>query len=308
MPVFQLTIHLISIIIGIIVLIFAALIAYRFRIREAGYYAVIQALLVTYFIIDLVYRRGEFFGWIIAGKTPLWFENVLYIFIILTNICIELFFRYVLLKEKNIIYFISGIGLFILSSIIVISPYFIEPVSNTPSGGFYIFWAILLLVFIYTFCDMLIHYKKINDPRVSRTAFIFSLFLIAAAGIQIIKDYNQFFLEFDSKISGINILHPLLFILWNIIIIVFANHYFTAKTIVFPVIKITAPKITEEFHLSEREAEIIARLCLGYSNREIGEQLFISDLTVKTHVHHIYQKLGIKNRLELLDKVSLFKE
>ncbi|NPV02045.1 MAG: helix-turn-helix transcriptional regulator [Brevinematales bacterium] len=308
MPVFQLTVHLISIIIGIIVLIFASIIAFKFRIKEAGYYAVIQMLLVVYFIIDLVYRRGEFFGWIITGKTPFWFENALYIFLILINTGIEMFFRYVLLKEKKPVYLITAIALFTINTFIVASPYFIDAVSNTPSGGYYIFWAILLMVFIYTFCDMLIHYKKINDPRVSRTVFIFSLFLIAAAGIQIIKDYNQFFLEFDSKISGINILHSLLFILWNIVIMGFANHYFTAKTIVFPVIKITAPKISKEFHLSERETEIIARLCLGYSNREIGEQLFISDLTVKTHVRNIYQKLGVKNRLELLDKVSLFKD
>lgn len=37
----------------------------------------------------------------------------------------------------------------------------------------------------------------------------------------------------------------------------------------------------------------------GFGNREVGEKLFISEGTVKTHLHTIFEKLGLKSRLQL---------
>lgn len=48
--------------------------------------------------------------------------------------------------------------------------------------------------------------------------------------------------------------------------------------------------------LSTREIEILQALKTGASNREIANQLFISQATVKTHLIHIYDKLGVDNR------------
>jgi DNA-binding NarL/FixJ family response regulator len=48
--------------------------------------------------------------------------------------------------------------------------------------------------------------------------------------------------------------------------------------------------------LTERELEVLQHLSFGYSNREIGGRLFISADTVKTHLEHIYQKLGATDR------------
>ena len=48
--------------------------------------------------------------------------------------------------------------------------------------------------------------------------------------------------------------------------------------------------------LTERELEILQLLAFGYTNREIGERLFISPDTVKTHLEHVYQKLGASDR------------
>jgi two-component system response regulator DegU len=48
--------------------------------------------------------------------------------------------------------------------------------------------------------------------------------------------------------------------------------------------------------LTERELEVLQHLSFGYSNREIGERLFISPDTVKTHLEHIFQKLGANDR------------
>ncbi|MFD4294672.1 response regulator [Rhodococcus sp. NPDC058532] len=48
--------------------------------------------------------------------------------------------------------------------------------------------------------------------------------------------------------------------------------------------------------LTAREAELLGLLAEGLTNRELGRRLFISEATVKTHLAHIYAKLGVDNR------------
>ncbi|MFN3323356.1 MAG: LuxR C-terminal-related transcriptional regulator [Bryobacteraceae bacterium] len=51
--------------------------------------------------------------------------------------------------------------------------------------------------------------------------------------------------------------------------------------------------------LTPREREIIALVCRGMKNREIGEALSITQGTVKVHLMHIFEKTGVKDRFEL---------
>lgn len=51
--------------------------------------------------------------------------------------------------------------------------------------------------------------------------------------------------------------------------------------------------------LSDREKEIVQLVAQGYRNKEIGGKLFISEQTVKNHLHNIFDKLGVSDRLEL---------
>jgi len=71
---------------------------------------------------------------------------------------------------------------------------------------------------------------------------------------------------------------------------------FLSQVKVKPVLK---PKLTK------REGEIIKLVVQGYNNKQIAKRLFISENTVKTHLVHIFKKLGIGHRLQLainLDK------
>ena len=48
--------------------------------------------------------------------------------------------------------------------------------------------------------------------------------------------------------------------------------------------------------LTERELEVLNHLMLGLTDQQISKQLVVSTETVKSHVKHIYQKLGVDNR------------
>ena len=48
--------------------------------------------------------------------------------------------------------------------------------------------------------------------------------------------------------------------------------------------------------LSARELEVLWLVARGSTNREAAEQLFLSEATVKTHLLHIYAKLGVNDR------------
>jgi DNA-binding NarL/FixJ family response regulator len=67
---------------------------------------------------------------------------------------------------------------------------------------------------------------------------------------------------------------------------------FTSRT------RAEVPKGVDE--LTEREREIFRLVADGLSNTEIGERLYISETTVKTHVSHLFSKLGVRDRVQAI--------
>lgn len=62
--------------------------------------------------------------------------------------------------------------------------------------------------------------------------------------------------------------------------------------------------VVVEYGLTDREQEVAWLLYRGYTNRQIGEDLFIAETTVKKHVSHIYEKAQVTGRKEFRAKTD----
>ncbi len=58
------------------------------------------------------------------------------------------------------------------------------------------------------------------------------------------------------------------------------------------------------YGLTKREVEVARLLLLGCTNRQIAEELFIAETTVKKHATHIYEKMQVTGKKEFRDKIS----
>jgi len=74
-----------------------------------------------------------------------------------------------------------------------------------------------------------------------------------------------------------------------------ATHYGPLPTILFPE---AAPEIA----LTVREQEIVQLVCHGLTNAQVAQRLHIGLATVKTHLIHVFEKLGVRTRAELVSR------
>jgi DNA-binding CsgD family transcriptional regulator len=59
--------------------------------------------------------------------------------------------------------------------------------------------------------------------------------------------------------------------------------------------------------VTKRERQVVEQICLGKTNKQIADELFISLQTVKDHTHRIYSKLGVKSRMQLVQAMDAAK-
>ena len=78
----------------------------------------------------------------------------------------------------------------------------------------------------------------------------------------------------------------------------YAGHATLAPEATEALIESTRKRPGVGFDLTQREREVLSLLVAGLTNREISEQLSLSEATVKFHLTNIFTKLGAKNRVE----------
>ena len=63
-----------------------------------------------------------------------------------------------------------------------------------------------------------------------------------------------------------------------------------------------SPERLKELGITPREYEILCLIAQGLSNKEIGEKLFVSENTVKTHSSRLFDKMDVSRRVQAVQK------
>jgi len=88
----------------------------------------------------------------------------------------------------------------------------------------------------------------------------------------------------------------------------FVGVYINKKSLhkdIIPPNEINTKKISE-LDISKREYEVLKAISEGLSNKEIGEKLFVSESTIKTHVSNLLVKLDAKRRTQAIQKAKAY--
>ena len=95
--------------------------------------------------------------------------------------------------------------------------------------------------------------------------------------------------------------HTLLFIRYTVFITIFSLIILSIKYYeqINKHLRLISNQLSTISALTKRESEIIPYLMKGHTNKEIAQVLFVEEGTIKTHVKHIFRKLGVKNRTQL---------
>ena len=159
------------------------------------------------------------------------------------------------------------------------------------------------LVYTYSLSQLYLHSRSFLDKKDRQNIQLFGLmYLIYAAG----------------TITLINLSHRGPAYGLGFIILLFAIHLipifflslYLDKNFVAPAAQYEFEKsltdFTGKYQISKRESEIVQLICKGKSNQDISDSLFISVQTVKDHIHRIFLKTGVKNRVQLTNLIRTF--
>ncbi len=209
-----------------------------------------------------------------------------------------------------------------------------KSLSKTFTLGYFLFQFLFLIVYGFA----ILRFAELKDESVENTTSVIKLTMIAMHIITLLISF--YFLYFrgyslkDKVQRGmvLNFGHIILFIqVSGITLFYFTDHYVSISLVYIVIyfgggivpllflasclrkdIKIASENRGGQLNLSEllfryeisrREEDIIDKICEGLTNQQISDTLFISLQTVKDHSHNIYKKLGVKNRVQMVNMI-----
>jgi hypothetical protein len=132
--------------------------------------------------------------------------------------------------------------------------------------------------------------------KILKTAF--TLFVVFFPGFIIDGNWNFFQEKLHIIPRSFNFI-PLFYLFWNGFSVIYAAKYLLqGNEIQFSASEIN-PVFFEFYQISGQERKILFLALSGLGNKEIAKRIHISEGTVKNHMHHVYDKTGIKNRIGL---------
>ncbi len=239
----------------------------------------------------ILYFTGKEFSFLLIFIMPFLFHrllsvpfikigNILFLLLTLTVVFLEILPIFTKIPAKN--------GYIILI-----------PNENMINGLFF-------LTLIYPAVLTAFYYRKIQSPEIRRMIIIIIMFFISFVIMDIYWNIFKFSANYYSESFLKNWLILLLFyLLWNSFFLIYSlKSFFSFKQEKSLKKNGGNPEILLKRGITAREMEIISYLIKGYNKQRIGEELFISENTVKKHIQHIYEKLNVSNRVELVNLVK----
>jgi DNA-binding CsgD family transcriptional regulator len=170
----------------------------------------------------------------------------------------------------------------------------------------FILWNVdyVALLGLHLYCAVLLYrgLAAIEPPLLRSLIRSFLIYLAVFAPIAVAQLVLQDIPSSPSFIHDWPLEQLLYYLGFVIIALLYMSRFFLGPTADDP-IHLEGGTL-ERFGISKREADIISMMIKGYTNRSIGEKLFISASTVKNHVYHIYRKTGVDNKIQLLNLIK----
>jgi len=165
-------------------------------------------------------------------------------------------------------------------------------------SGKYFGFGVYFSGFTYAVVISLLKLKNVKRKKEKIFAIAMVCFLLAGYSEMIFKQAGGFYIkEVDQSLSFYYSTIP--YFLWSIFSLYYFRKYYGLYAFIRNDIVLSA-RFIGQFAITKREQEIILLLAHGLSNQAIGEKLFISVATVKSHVHNILEKTKAKSRMRLL--------
>jgi len=162
--------------------------------------------------------------------------------------------------------------------------------------------AALLSVQIYAVVILVPWLPRVTDPLLRSLLRRLCGVVVIGGAVAVAQYVLTDLVPFRSEVRDIPLAQILYFVLNSAALLAFALRSSPARA--SGGAATVSESFVQRYGISPREKEIIELIVNGHSNRMIAERLFISAMTVKNHIYHIYQKTGAENKIQLRNLIE----
>jgi DNA-binding CsgD family transcriptional regulator len=154
----------------------------------------------------------------------------------------------------------------------------------------------------YPIVVTILYLKRIENPIVFKLMRAVLIFTLCILPFMVLDEFNislTLSVGGSSPIMIRSLAFPFSYVVLNFILIYYGFKFYIREESAAAPSSISS-EFVKAFRISDREMEVIRLIQEGYSNKEIGEKLFISPATVRNHLHNLFEKTSARNRVDLL--------
>jgi DNA-binding CsgD family transcriptional regulator len=297
----NLSLDILAITIGVTTLLISLIYYFKSKNKLMLYYIYIEIVVILYLALNMTMNLN------LSPSNIVFYPKKICLMFVFRNMLLFLIplFFHTAFSIKNIKTTSILFGCFsILNTLNVLSPWFIDFETKQFLPGFYLNYLFGIGTVIYLIVLIFCHLKKLFDTRIRLMLIVFCALLAIFTPLLCVMDYELIFQKkLILALRDISF-HSLFYSVWNILFLIFLACYIQIKPIQL------TPQMEEnpffgQYGITAREKEIIFFMNQGLSNKQIGSKLFISELTVKSHIQNIYKKLNVGNKMEMIKALNI---